>query len=468
MEQREIVQADRRAWMALTVSTLAALLTVIDISIVNVAFPSIRQDLGATEAGLSWILSGYSVAVGAFLLLAGRIADKEGRRRLFMVGVAVFLVGSLASGLAPSTSWLIASRVVQGIGGSILSPASLSMVLPEFPHERHSTVIGVWGASAALGAAVGPSFGAVLIDTLSWRWVFLVNVPIGLFILVLTPHFVRESRDSEATGRFDLLSVPAGTLGVACILLAVVQGGDWGYRSGPTVLIAAVGLVFIGVLVVRSMTHQHPLLDLGLFRFRSFWSAATGQVFFGTAFIAIVLFNTLLLQELWAWSALAAGFGVVPGPALAAILGGPVGSVANRIGHRNLLVVGSLSTAASPLLLLMRVGTDSNYLGTLLPASLFLGVGVACSFATFASLGLKEVPASRYATASATLRTTSQVGFASGVAIAIAVFQTGTDQGILVAFERAWMFMTVTLIAGALFCAFACPSREQIRGLVVH
>ncbi|MDP6177428.1 MAG: MFS transporter [Acidimicrobiales bacterium] len=468
MEQHDPVQVGRRAWMALAVSTLAALLTVIDISIVNVAFPSIRRDLGATEAGLSWVLSGYSVAVGAFLLLAGRMADKEGRRRLFMIGVAVFIVGSLASGLAPSTGWLIAARVVQGIGGSILSPASLSMVLPEFPQERHSTVIGVWGASAALGAAIGPSFGAVLLDTLSWRWVFLVNVPIGLLILVLTPRFVHESRDPEATGRFDLLGVPAGTLGVALLLLAVVQGGDWGYRSDLALLTAAVGLVFVGVLVYRSMVHPRPLLDLELFRFRSFWSAATGQVFFGTAFIAIVLFNTLLLQELWGWSALAAGFGVVPGPALAAILGGPVGSIADRVGHRNLLVIGSLSAAASPLLLLTRVGMDSNYLGAMLPASLLLGVGVACSFATFASLGLKEVPTTRYATASATLRTTSQVGFASGVAIAIAVFQAGTDQGFLMAFDRAWTFMAVTLLAGAAFCAVACPSRDQVRGLAAR
>jgi len=289
-----------------------------------------------------------------------------------------------------------------------------------------------------------------------------------LLILVLTPRFVHESRDPEATGRFDLLGVPAGTLGVALLLLAVVQGGDWGYRSGLALLTAAVGLVFVGVLVYRSMVHPRPLLDLELFRFRSFWSAATGQVFFGTAFIAIVLFNTLLLQELWGWSALAAGFGVVPGPALAAILGGPVGSIADRVGHRNLLVIGSLSAAASPLLLLTRVGMDSNYLGAMLPASLFLGVGVACSFATFASLGLKEVPTTRYATASATLRTTSQVGFASGVAIAIAVFQAGTDQGFLMAFDRAWTFMAVTLLAGAAFCAVACPSRDQVRGLAAR
>ncbi len=457
---------DRRAWIALAVSTLAALLTVIDISIVNVAFPSIRRDLGATEAGLSWVLSGYAVAVGAFLLLAGRLADQKGRRRLFIVGVAVFVVGSLASGLAAGTGWLIAARVLQGVGGSILSPASLSMVLPEFPADRHSTVIGVWGASAALGAAIGPSLGAVLIDALSWRWVFFVNVPVGLLIIVLTPRFVHESRDPDAGGRFDLLGVPAGTFGVALVLLAVVQGGEWGYRSGATVAAAATGLFFVGVLMVRSTTHPRPLLDLSLFRYRSFWSASAGQVFFTTSFIAIVLFNTLLLQELWGWSVLAAGFGVVPGPALAALIGGPVGSVADRVGHRNLLVLGCLAAAASPAWLLASVGPESNYVATLLPSSLVLGVAVACSFATFASLGLKEVPPNRFATASATLRTTSQVGFAAGVAIAVAVFRGALSAGPLAAFGRAWAFMAVTALAGAVFCALACPSGPEVRTAV--
>ena len=181
-------RVDRRAWLALSVATLAALLTVIDVSIVNVAFPSIKKDLGASAAGLSWVLSGYSVAIGAFLLISGRLADQRGRRKFFLIGVAVFMLGSFLSGIAPTPGFLIAARVLQGIGSSILSPASLSMILPEFPASRHSTVIGIWGASAALGAAVGPTLGAILLDLLNWRWIFFVNVPIGLVIFVVTPR----------------------------------------------------------------------------------------------------------------------------------------------------------------------------------------------------------------------------------------------------------------------------------------
>jgi len=450
---------ERRAWLALAVSTLAALLTVIDISIVNVAFPSIRRDLGASEVGLSWVLSGYSVAVGAFLLVAGRLADQRGRRRMFLIGVTVFVLGSLCCGLAPTTGFLIAARVLQGIGSSVIGPTSLSMVLPDFPVERRSMVLGIWGAAAALGAALGPSVGAVLLDLLSWRWVFLVNVPIGALLLVLTPRFVRESRDPDATGRFDVLGVPAGTLGVALVLVAVVQGGSWGYGSGATLASALAGVLFMGVVLVRSMTHAEPLLDLSLFRIRSFWSAASGQVFFTTAFISIILFNTLLLQELWNWSPLAAGFGVVPGPALAAVIGGPVGSIADRVGHRNLLVFGCTAAGLSPAWLWLRVGAESDYASDVLPALMFLGVGVSCTFATFSSLGLREVPSARFGTASATLRTTSTLGFAIGVAIGMAVFDAALPLGPLVAFDRAWAFMAVTMFVGAAFCAIACPGR---------
>ena len=458
MQVGEGTAVERRAWLALAVSTLAALLSVIDISIVNVAFPSIRRDLGATEAGLSWVLSGYSVAVGAFLLLAGRLADQRGRRRMFLIGVSIFMVGSLCSGLAPSTGFLIAARVLQGVGSSVIGPTSLSMVLPEFPLERRSMVLGIWGASAALGAAIGPSSGAILLDLLSWRWIFLVNVPIGALILVLTPRFVRESRDPDATGRFDLVGVPAGTFGVALVLVAIVQGGGWGYASAPTLVAALLGAALLVYVVVRSARHPSPLLDLRLFRIRSFWSAAAGQVFFTTSFISIILFNTLLLQELWKWSPLAAGFGVVPGPALAAVIGGPVGSLADRVGHRNLLVFGCTAAGLSPAWLWLRVGAESDYASDVLPALLFLGIGVSCTFATFSSLGLREVPSARFGTASATLRTTSTLGFAVGVAVGVAVFDAALPQ-LLVAFDRVWAFMAVTMFVGAAFCAIACPGR---------
>lgn len=459
LTSHQTAPVDRRAWVALSVATLAGLLTTIDISIVNVAFPSMRRDLGATEASLSWVLSGYSIASGAFLMLAGRLADQKGRRRLFLIGVTVFVVGSLLSGMADTTGWLIAARVVQGVGGSILGPASLAMILPAFSEKRRSMVIGIWGASAALGAALGPSIGAVLIDFASWRWIFFVNVPIGILILVLTPRFVSESSDPDARGGFDVVGVPAGTLGIALVLLAVVEGERWGYLSARSVSSVLAGVALVVLLFVRSARHHNPLIDLSLIRIRSFWSAGLGQIFFITAFIATILFHTLLLQELWGWSVLTAGFGVVPGPALAAVLGGPVGTIVDRVGHRNVVVFGSLMAAINPLWLMSTVGPESSWATTLLPAQLFLGVAVSCSFATYSSLGLRDVPPARFATASAMLRTVGSIGFASGVAIAIAVFSSARHLDPLAAFNRVWTFLFCTFLTGAAFCAVVCPGR---------
>jgi len=301
--------------------------------------------------------------------------------------------------------------------------------------------------------------GALLVDALSWRWIFYVNVPVGTLILTTTPRFVRETRDPDARGGFDVVGVPAGTFGVALVLLAVVQGQVWGYRSVATLASVAVGLALIGLLLLRSARHPNPLLDLSLFRIRSFWSAGVGQVFFTSAFIASILFHTLTLQDLWGWSVLAAGFGVVVGPALSAILGGLVGAIVDRVGHRNILVFGALMAAMNGIWLRAAVTLESSWLTTILPAHLFLGVSVACSFATYTSLGLRDVPSARFATASGTLRTLSSVGFASGVAIAIAVFSGARHLGPLAAFHRVWLVLACVFLAGAVFCALACPGR---------
>ena len=219
--------------------------------------------------------------------------------------------------------------------------------------------------------------------------------------------------------------------------------------------------MLVVVLFVRSARHPSPLIDLSLVRIRSFWSAGLGQVFFTCAFIATILFNTLLLQELWGWSVLAAGFGVVPGPAFAALLGGPVGSVADRVGHRTLLVVGSVAAACCPAWLWWSVTAESSWATTLLPAQLCLGIGVSCSFATFASLGLRDVPSARFGVASAMLRTLSTLGFAVGVAVAVAVLTASLHLGRLVAFGRVWAMLACTFMVGAVFCAVACPGKPD-------
>ena len=208
----------RRAWLALGVSTLVTFFVVIDISAVNVAFPSIERDLDTDRSTLSWMISGYNVTVGALLLAAGRVADSIGRRKVFIPGVALFMVGSALCGLAPTVEFLIAARIVQGFGGAVVTASSFAVMLPEFPPARRSTAIGFAGATGSLGAVVGPALGSLVIDAFNWRAIFWINVPLSLLVIVLAPRLLSESSDPNATGRIDIVGVVIGTAAVALVM----------------------------------------------------------------------------------------------------------------------------------------------------------------------------------------------------------------------------------------------------------
>ena len=218
----------RSAWLALGVTTLVFFLVVVDVSAVNVAFPGIADDFGVSTTRLSWILSGYNVTVAALLLTAGRLADSLGRKKVFLPGVVIFMIGSIASGMAPSVNLLIGARVLQAVGGAILASTALAVVLPEFPPSKRSTAIGFLGATGGLGAIAGPAIGSILIDIWSWRGIFLINVPVCILVLALAPRLLRESKNPKATGHIDLLGVLIGTLAISSVMVAIVQSESWG------------------------------------------------------------------------------------------------------------------------------------------------------------------------------------------------------------------------------------------------
>ncbi len=313
----------RSSWLALGITTLVFFLVVVDVSAVNVAFPSIADDLGASRSTLSWIISAYNIMVATGLLPAGRLADSIGRKKVFVPGVAIFLAGSLASGLAPSVGWLIAARVLQAFGGAIISASAIAVVLPGFPFHRRGMVIGIAGATAGLGGVAGPAVGSVLIDLFSWRAIFLINVPVCLLILFLAPRLLLESKDPNATGRIDLLGAPIGTAAVALIMFGVVQSESWGLGDPRSIALVVVGLALLPVVIWRSGNHPDPLLDLELFSIRSFSSTSFGIAIYSAAFTSGFLVNSLLLQDLWDQSITTTGLALVLAPALAAI-GSPV------------------------------------------------------------------------------------------------------------------------------------------------
>ena len=454
---------ERRSWLALGAATAAAFMVVVDVSIVNVAFPSIQESLEASNAALSWIVSGYSITVGSFLLLSGRLADRQGRRRMFNLGLAIFAVGSLFSGVAPQVEVLIAARVVQAVGGSLIMPSSLAMVLPEFPVSRRSAAIGMWGAMGALGAAFGPSIGALLIEGLGWRWIFYVNLPIAALVFAATTRLVRESRDEDAEGRLDVVGVPMGTLALALVMVAIVQGEGWGYGDFRIIVFAVVGVVLLPFVVWRSRSHPNPLLDLSLFSYRSFSAATASFGLYALGFVPGFLMCSLLLQNLWGLTVLEAGLGLTPGPIIASALSIPIGRLADRWGHRWLLTLGVVLCGLSYLWLLLLAGESSAYFSVFLPASVVLGIGVGLSIATFVSAALSDVPPARFAIANATTRTVQQVCFALGIAVIVALFSSAPSSDPLGGFQRAWIWVIATFGASALLIMVAFPSGAASR-----
>ena len=294
----ELEPIERQAWLALLVTTTSIFFVVINVSSVNVAFPSIRDDFGVTDAQLSWVIGAYNVAVGSLLMFAGRLADSLGRKRVFLPGVAVFGIGSVLAALSPSVGWLIFARVVQAIGGAVILAAGFAVVLPEFPGSRRSTAVGIGGASGALGGVVGPVVGSFIIDVFSWRGIFWLNVPLVLIVLVIAPRLLNESKDPAATGRIDLVGVVVGTTAVAIIMFAIVQTDAWGLRDPRIIGFLILGIALVPLLLWRSRRHPEPLIDLELFRYRSFASTNLGVSFYGLAFVPGFVVNSLLLLSL--------------------------------------------------------------------------------------------------------------------------------------------------------------------------
>ncbi|MEM9204123.1 MAG: MFS transporter [Actinomycetota bacterium] len=448
----------RRAWMALFVSTLVVFLAVINISSVNVAFPSIREDFGSTDAELSWIIGAYNLVVGSLLLAAGRLSDSLGRRKVYLPGVAVFGVGSVLCALAPGTWWLVAARVVQGVGGSITMAAGFAVMLPEFPPTRRSTPIGIAGAAGALGAVVGPVVGSLLIDAFSWRGTFWINVPLCLLVLAIGPRYLSESKDPAATGRIDWLGVLLGTIGVASVMFGIVQTEVWGVGDARIIALVMLGLGLAVALVRRSRTHPEPLIDVDLFRFRSFTSSNIGGAFYGLGFTAGALVSSLMLQDVWDLPVRDVGLAFAPSPLLAAAISPIAGRWADRIGHRWILAVGCGLCAVTYLGYIVVFDETAEPWRQYVPLSLPLGVGIGMTVSTWSSAGVSDVPPARFGIAGATFNTLRNGAYGLGTAVVVALIAAAGDTTTLVGIERAYGFIAICYVFAAVSVALTFPA----------
>lgn len=450
------------AGRTLFVTSLVGFMVALEITVIALARDEIAQAFpDASAAMLSWVITAYNIGVASVLLPAGWLADRFGRRRVFLWGLGIFAAGSLFAGLAPSAELLIAARVVQSLGGALQFPAGLALLLTAFPIERRQMAIGVWGGMGGLAAALGPSVGGLLVDALGWRSVFLINVPVAVLALLLGPTWLAESRGDGVARRVDLVGVPLASIGVGAFVLAIVQVSDWGWNSPWTIIASATGIVLVSLFVARSHRHPAPLFDLGLFRLRSYLVGNLGAVVFATGFFSWLIVLPEFLQRAWGWSVLKSGFAMAPGPMVSSLLAPVAGRLADRFGTRPLLVTGGLFGVAATSMHLAWTGTEPDYVVGLLIPGLVVGLCAACGFAPLVGAAMRDVPPPRYAMAGAGRTTIFQLSIALGVAAAIGIIGRPTSPNdFLDGMRWVWVLSLALFAAQALLFATAYPRRE--------
>ena len=404
-------------WTVLVIVCLAQFMVVLDATVVNVALPSIQADLGFSAADLQWVINGYTLVFGGFLLLGGRAGDLFGRRRLFLWGVAIFSAASLLNGLATSDTWLVAARALQGLGGALVSPAALSIITTTFAEgEDRTKALGVWSAIAAGGGAFGLLLGGILTDLLSWEWIFFVNVPIGIATAALAIRWVPESRAAQRAGGVDLPGAVTVTAGLVVLVYAIVKAEDFGWGSGKTLGLAAIAFALLAAFVVIERSSAAPLIRLGIFRVRSLAGANTVLLLVVGGLFAFFFFASLYVQQILGYSPLEAGLAFLPVTVGIGLGAGIAQQLVKRIGVRTTAVVGML-IAAFGLYLFAGVSVDGTYLSDVLPAVIPQSVGMGLFFVPITLIATTNVADEDAGLASGLFNTAQQVGGALGLAV---------------------------------------------------
>ena len=451
----------RRVTAVVGVLSLAVFMSSLDLFIVNLAFPSIgRQYPGTSLSSLSWVLNAYTIVFAAVLVPAGRWADRIGRRRALVAGLAAFSVGSLLCGLAPGVAALIAARVIQAAGAGAMVPASLSLLLAAVPAPARPKALGTWSALGALGAALGPVIGGTLVQV-NWRWVFWVNLPVGLAAVILAVKVVPESKDDASRGRPDLIGAALLAAAVGLVAFALVKAPAWGWGSAGFIGLLVASLACGAGMVARSRRHHSPVIELELLRSRTFSGAFAASILYYAGFGAFVLSTVEFLTGVWHYSAVLAGLAIAPGPLmvlpfarvaaprLAAWLGGP-GRVA---------VLGCAVNAGAQLLWLSRIQAQPAYLTHLLPAQLLGGAGVGLTIPSLLGSGSVSLTPGRFGTGSGILNTARQVGTVLGVAGLVAILSRVSRADPVAAYRQGLVLVIAFFAAAGVVSAVLLTAR---------
>jgi EmrB/QacA subfamily drug resistance transporter len=420
---------DPRRWLALAVVGTAFFMTVLDVSIVNVALPTIAEKLHFSRENIQWVVTAYALSFGGFLLLGGRAADLLGRRRVFMVGVALFSVASLVCGLANSEGVLIAARAVQGLGGAIISPAALSIVSTTFTEgAERNKALGIWGALGGSGAAVGVLLGGVLTKYLGWEWIFFVNVPVGALVLVATRPIVHESRIETEERHFDPFGAITVTSGLVLFVYAMSRAPFVGWGSARTILLLIASVALIGAFLVIESRVDKPLMPFDIFRVRTVAGANIVGLLLGAVIFANFFVLTQYVQGVLHYSALKAGLTFLATAGTAVISAGVAQALVTRVGVKPILALG-LALMTAGMVWYTQIPVHGSYAADLLPGYLFVGVGIAFSFVPVTIAALAGVSQEEAGLGSGLINTSQQIGGGIGVALASTVYTSHIGSG---------------------------------------
>jgi EmrB/QacA subfamily drug resistance transporter len=448
--------------IVLVVLCLAPLLEYIDMTVVNVALPTIRTDLGFALPDLQWVINAYTIAFGGFFLLAGRAGDLFERRRVFLVGVAAFTLASLASGLAPGPGFLIAARAVQGMAAAFVVPLTLAMIAAQFPEGKPRNVaLTAWGTTTAISASLGLVIGGLLVTGPGWRWIFYVNLPVGILILYASWRYLRDDRPLQRHRRFDLVAAVTSTAGLGLLTYAVVQTSAHPWHSAQTIALLVVAALLLVYFVIHELTiAADPLLPLSLLRNRAVTGANVASALSGAGLVSVFYFATLYQQQVLHYSALKTGLAYLPLTGVFIAVAGLGPLLIPRIGIRYVTVIGCLVSAGS-LVLLTRITASGTLFGNVMLPTMIFGGGLAVFYIPMTVASVYRVPSERTGVASALVNVTRTVGGAVGLAVISAVVTSRiTDQAstghpasdaLISGFRLAFAITAALLAAAAVF-----------------
>jgi EmrB/QacA subfamily drug resistance transporter len=456
-------ESNPRRWQILAVVGAAFFMTILDVAIVNVAIPSIETDLNITRQTVEWVIIAYSITFGGFLLLGGRMADLLGRRRIFVIGLVLFTLASLACGLSHtlnSAGVLIAARAVQGLGAGTISPAALSIVTTTFTEgAERNKALGIWGALGGSGAAAGVLFGGILVKYLGWEWIFFVNVPVGVLVFLLTEGIVPESRADVGHRRFDVAGAVTVTGGLALFVYAISKAPDVGWGSARTILLLIASALILAVFLLIELRGRAPLMPFGIYRNRSLSAANIVGFLMGMVIFANFFLLTLYVQQVLGWSALKTGLTFLATAGTTVIWAGVAQALTTRLGPRPIMATGLLTMGVA-LFIYTRIPVQGHYWPDLLPAYLIFALGLAFAFIPVSIAALAGVKAHEAGLASGLLNTSQQIGGAIGVAVVTTIFTTqGKDllktghtgaQAFTSGYQHAFWALLALAVAGAI------------------